>query len=137
MPISMTPSPFLRFALVGDALASGGTGLLLAGGAGFLTDVFGLPEPLLRYAGLFLLPYGAFVGYIGTRVVVSKGMIWAIILANMVWAIESILLLVGGWVSPTTLGTAFIIAQALVVAGFAEAQWIGLRKSQATTLAEA
>lgn len=133
----MTPSPFLRFALVGDAIASGATGFLLAGGAGFLTNILGLQESLLRYAGLFLLPYAAFVGYVGTRAALPKGMIWAIIIANSVWAVGSILLLLGGWVSPTMPGSAFVVAQALVVAGFAEAQWIGLRKSSAITLAEA
>lgn len=137
MPTFFPPSPFLRFALIGDAIASGGTGLLLAGGAGFLTSILGLPEPLLRYAGFFLLPYAAFVGYVGTRVTLSRGMIWAIIIANALWATKSILLLFGGWVSPTTLGTAFVVVQALVVAGFAEAQWIGLRKSNATMRAEA
>lgn len=137
MPTHMTPSPFLRLALVGDAIASGATGLLLAGEAGLLTNVLGLPELPMRYAGFFLLAYAAFVGYVGTRAAMPKGMIWAIITANSVWALESILLLLGGWVSPTTLGSAFVIAQALVVAGFAEAQWIGLRRSSAITLAEA
>lgn len=136
MPTFMTPSPFLRLALVGDAIASGGTGLLLAGGAGYLTSVLGLPESLVHYTGLFLLAYAAFVGYVGTRAAMSKGVIWAIIIANSVWTVESILILLGGWLSPRTLGTAFVIAQALVVAGFAQAQWIGLRKSNAITLAE-
>lgn len=133
MSTPLHPSPFLRFALLGDALASGATGLLLAGGAGFLTGLLGLPEALMRYAGLFLLPYAAFVGFVGTRATISKGMVWTIIIANAVWAMESIVLLLGGWVSPTMLGASFVAAQALVVAAFAEAQWIGLRKSSART----
>ncbi|MCZ8187593.1 MAG: hypothetical protein O9308_14545 [Beijerinckiaceae bacterium] len=137
MPTFMTPSPFLRLALVGDAIASGGTGLLLSGGAGYLTSVLGLPVPLMHYTGLFLLAYAAFVGYVGMRAAMSKGVIWAIIIANSIWAVESLLALLGGWLSPTPLGTAFVIAQALVVAGFAQAQWIGLRKSNTTTLADA
>lgn len=128
MSNAIHPSPFLRFALLGDAIASGATGLLLAGGAGFLTNVLGLPEPLMRYAGLFLLPYAAIVGYIGTRPTLSKGMIRAIIIINAAWAVQSVLLLVGGGMSPTMLGTAFVVAQALAVAGFAEAQWLGMRK---------
>jgi hypothetical protein len=129
MSASFSPSIFLRYALIGDALASGATGLLLAGGAGFLTEILGLPESLMRYTGLFLLPYAAVVAYLGTRQKLSKGAVLVIIAANALWVAESFLLLFSGWVSPTGLGTAFVIAQALAVAGFAEAQFIGLRKS--------
>ncbi len=137
MSSSFQPSPLLRYALIGDALASGATGLLLAGGAGFLTGLLGLPEQLMRYAGLFLLPYAAVVAYVGTRATVSSGAIWVIIAVNAIWVIESIMLLIAGWVAPTTLGVAFVAAQALVVAAFAEAQFIGLRKSRSESLVEA
>lgn len=137
MSTSFQPAPFLRCALVGDALASGVNGLLLNGGAGFLSGLLGLPEPLMRYAGLFLLPYAAVVAYVGTRATVTKGVIWTIIAVNVLWAAESILLLLSAWVSPTLLGTAFVIAQALVVAAFAEAQFIGMRRSRPTMLAGA
>jgi hypothetical protein len=129
MSMPLHPTPFLRFALLGDAIASGATGLLLAGGATHLTNILSLPEPLMRNAGFFLLLYAAFVGYVGTRARLSKVMIWMIIIANTIWAVESIFLLVGGWISPSMLGTSLVVAQALVVAGFAEAQWLGLRKS--------
>ncbi len=137
MSSSFQPSPLLRYALIGDALASGATGLLLAGGAGFLTGLLGLPEQLMRYAGLFLLPYAAVVAYVGTRATVSSGAIWVIIAVNAIWVIESIMLLIAGWVAPTTLGVAFVAAQALVVAAFAEAQFIGLRKRRTEALVEA
>lgn len=51
----------LKFALVADAAVSGATGLLLAAGASLLAGLLALPEPLMRYAGLFLLPYAAVV----------------------------------------------------------------------------
>ena len=53
------PSTLLRYALIGDAVASGATGLLMAGGSGLLAGLLGLPEELLRVAGLVLLPYAA------------------------------------------------------------------------------
>jgi hypothetical protein len=136
MSHSFQPSPLLRYVLIGDALASGATGLLLAGGAGFLTGLLGLPEQLMRYAGLFLLPYAAIVAYVGTRATVSRGAVWTIVAANAIWVVESLLLLVGGWVSPTALGIGFVAAQALVVAAFAEAQFLGLRRSPSGSLAE-
>jgi hypothetical protein len=131
MSHSFESSPLLRLALIGDAVASGATGLLLAGGAGLLTGLLGLPEQLMRYAGLFLLPYAAVVAYVGTRAMVSRRAVWFIIGANAIWVVESLLLLASGWVSPTALGVAFVAAQALVVAAFAGAQFIGLRRTAA------
>jgi hypothetical protein len=60
-------SPFLRRALLADALISGATGLLMLIGANVLASLLGLPEALLRYAGLVLLPYGSLVAYVATR----------------------------------------------------------------------
>lgn len=130
MSVSFQPSSLLRYALIGDALASGATGLLMAAGAGFLTSLLNLPEELLRYAGVFLLPYAVIVGYIGARPEVSKAAVWTIIAINALWTVESIGLLIGNWVAPTMLGYAFVIFQALVVLAFAEAQYLGLRHAR-------
>ena len=58
--------------------------------------------------------------------------VWAIIAYNALWSIDSIVLLVSGYVSPTALGYAFVIFQAAVVAGFAGLQDVGLRKAAVT-----
>ena len=47
------------------------------------------------------------------------------IVANAIWAVDSIILLLS-MVTPNALGYAFIIFQALVVAAFAEIQYIGI-----------
>jgi hypothetical protein len=127
---SFSPSPFLRYALVGDAVASGATGLLLALGAGALAGLLGLPEVLMRSAGLILLPYAAVVAFLGTRATISRRAVWAVIAVNGIWVADSLMLLASGWVSPTALGYAFVLAQALVVLLFAEAQYFGLRRSR-------
>lgn len=129
---SLSPSTLLRYALIGDAVASGATGLLLALGAGALTQLLGFPEPLMREAGLILLPYAAAVAYIGTRETMSRRSVWAVIALNAIWAADSMILIVSGWVSPTMLGYAFVLAQALVVIIFAEMQYFGLRRSGET-----
>ncbi|HYE00911.1 MAG TPA: hypothetical protein VEH84_16125 [Alphaproteobacteria bacterium] len=121
-------NPFLRLALLGDAAASGAAGLLMAAGAGPLAGPLGLPEELLRYAGLALLPYAALVARLGTRPDPARGAVWAVIAVNACWAADSLLLLLSGWVAPTALGTAFVLAQAAVVAAFAVAQHAGLRR---------
>ena len=136
MSVSFQPTRFLRYALIGDALASGATGLLMAAGAGFLTGLLNLPEELMRYAGMFLLPYAVIVAYVGTRPEVSKAAVWTIIALNALWAVESIGLLIGSWVAPTMLGYAFVIFQAVVVLAFAEAQYMGLRQAR-TAVAQA
>jgi hypothetical protein len=124
---------FLRYALLADAVASGATGLLMIAGAGLLEGLLGLPTALMREAGLVLVPYVAFVAWVGTREVIARGAVKAVIALNVLWVAASVLLLVSGWVAPTALGTAFVIAQAAAVALFAELQLIGLRRSQAVT----
>ena len=113
------PSTFLRYALLGDALASGASGLLAFAGADALASLLGLPQPLLRYAGLVLLPYALFVWWLGRRASAPRGAIWAVVVMNALWAAGGAVLLASGSVAPTMLGAAFVIAQALAVAGFA------------------
>ena len=131
------PSTFLRYALLGDALASGATGLLAFAGADALANLLGLPQPLLRYAGLVLLLYAIFVGWLGRRASIPRGAVWAVVVMNALWAADSMALLASGWVAPTMLGAAFVIVQALVVAGFAAAQAYGAGPNASARLVEA
>jgi hypothetical protein len=124
------PSPFLRKSLMLDAVATGATAALLIAGAGLLDALLGLPVALMREAGLILVPFVAFVAWVGTREEVARGAVWTIIATNALWVAASIGLLVGGWVTPTVLGYAFIIAQAAVVALFAELQYAGLKRPE-------
>ena len=127
----MNRDTFLRYALLADAVASGATGLLLIAGADLLTGLLGLPVALMREAGLLLVPYVALVAFVGTRETISRPAVQAIIALNVLWVVGSIALLMSGYVAPTTLGTAFVIAQAVAVGVFAELQFIGLRRTQA------
>jgi hypothetical protein len=128
--MTIQSSPLLRQALVADATTSAAFGLMMLIGAGALSGLFGLPEMLLRIAGAVLLPYAAFIGWLGLREQIQKPVAWAVVLGNALWAADSLLLLVSGWVTPTGAGTAFVIAQALVVLMYAEFQYVGLRRSQ-------
>ena len=122
------PNTFLRYTLLADALASGATGLLLIAGAGLLAGLLGLPAGLMREAGLVLVPYVAFVAYVGTRESISRPAVQAIVVCNALWAAGSLLLLVTDYVAPSALGYAFVIGQAAVVAVFGELQFVGLRR---------
>ena len=104
---------------------------MMIAGADLLTGLLGLPVALMRDAGLLLVPYVALVAFVGTRETISRPAVQAIIALNVLWVAGSIGLLVSGWVAPTALGYAFVIAQAIVVGVFAELQFIGLRRSEA------
>ena len=124
-------SRFLRLALLADAIASGATGLQMTLLSGTLAALLNLPEDLLFDAGIVLLPYAAFVGYLSRRETLPRWIVFAVIVCNVLWAADSLILAFSGWIAPNAFGYAFIIFQALVVAVFAELQYIGLRGSAA------
>ena len=130
-------SAFLRKVLAADALISAATGLLMAFGASLLGDVFELPPGLVRYVGLVLLPFAGGVWYLSGRRVVNASAVRAVIAANVAWVGASALVLLMGWIDPNALGTAFVILQAVVVAGLAELQYAGLRRAGNATAAAA
>ncbi|BBK36449.1 hypothetical protein STAQ_15270 [Allostella sp. ATCC 35155] len=122
------PGLFLRRALQADAAVSAASGLLMALAAGPLSGLLGLPAALLLPAGIVLLPYAALLLWLAGRPVPSAGGVWLVIAANVLWAIDCVLVLVAGWFQPTGLGVAFVAVQAVTVLLFAELQYIGLRR---------
>lgn len=126
--MTFAPSLFLRRVLLLDTAATGATGLLLLGGTSLLHSLLNLPAALMTYAGIFCIAWAALVGFAGTRKQLTHGFVWAIIAGNALWVLGSLALLVSGYVAPTLLGYAFVVAQALVVGVFAELQYIGLTK---------
>lgn len=131
---ALQPTPMLRNALLLDGLLSGVTGLLLVLAAGWLGVFLELPRLLLLVAGSALLPFAALLVWLSNRAEISRQAIWAVIAVNALWVIDSLLVLVIGWVSPNLFGYAFVIAQALAVALLAELQWFGLKHSQAAAV---
>ena len=118
----------LRRALLADGVASGAMGALLLIAAGPLAGLLGLEVLLLRTAGLILIPFAALVVYFGARPHISHRAVWVIVAVNVLWVIDSILLLVTGWAEPTLLGYLFTLGQALAVALFAGLEYAGLRR---------
>lgn len=122
-------SRFLRNALALDAAACAGTGLLLSLGAGALSGLLGFPAEFLRGAGIVLLPCAALLAVFASRVRLPRLAVYAVIGVNILWIADSVLILVAGWFSPTTLGITFVLAQAAAVAVVTELEVIGLKKS--------
>ncbi len=121
-------STLLRAALLGDAAASGGMGLLLTAAAHPLASLLALPEPLLRDAGLVLLPYAGLVAWLGFQPRLPRWMVRGVVGINLLWALDSLLLLLLGLAAPNGLGAAFVLLQGTAVLGFALLQWAGLRR---------
>ena len=118
---------FLRRILALDLLSCLAMGLLMGLGAAGLAPLFGLPEPLVRFAGLTLLPLGFFIGWLASRPNPPRALVWVVILGNVVWTAESFITLAQS--QATALGTAFVSAQALAVLGLAGLEYVGMRKA--------
>ncbi|HEV2061063.1 MAG TPA: hypothetical protein VGR11_17055 [Solirubrobacteraceae bacterium] len=117
----------LRSALKLDALVTGANGGAYLVAAQPLGDLLGLSAVVLRALGVVLLAFGAVLWLSAARPSVARGVGVAVVVANAAWALASIAVAVGGWMSPTAIGTLWIIIQAIVVAGFAELQAAALR----------
>ena len=114
-----------------DAVTCIAFGLLIAIAAGPLSELLGLPVPLLREAGILLFPFALFVLWVAMRTDPARGT-RAIIAANVAWVLASLALLAGPWVEPTAIGTAFVAVQAAAVAGIAILEAHALRRPLST-----
>ena len=126
---AITAPSLLRLALRVDAVVSGLNGAAYLLLAGPLADLFGLSAGVFRTVGLFLLVYAAAVWLVGGRPVAPA--VRAVIGGNLLWSAGSIAVVVTDLGTPTTIGAAWVVLQALVVAGFAALQIAGLRRSGA------
>ena len=116
----------LRTVLAADAAMCVVAGLVLAVGAGMLAELLSLPVALLREAGLILLPWGLFVAWIASRNPAGRRLVLAVVVVNLLWAVDSVLLLASGWVAPNGLGVGFVLVQAAASAGLALLQGLAL-----------
>ena len=120
----------LRLALAVDAVSSAVMGLALVAGTKALATLTSIPQDLLFGAGIALLAFALFVGFVATRANPSRPAVWTVIVVNALWVIESVTLLLSDWIAPNLLGSIFIAVQAFAVGAFAELQYIGLRKQR-------
>lgn len=123
----MQPTIFLKRVLLLDAASCLGMGALLAAGSAALAPLLGLDRGLLFGAGLALVPVGLFMLWTGTRATPPRPAVYLIVAGNLLWVLESLLVLRGAEAA-TGLGTAFVLAQAAAVAGLAVLEWIGVRR---------
>ena len=116
----------LRFALRLDAAVSAANGVTLFW---LLDGWLGVPGGFLAAVGAFFVAYAAFVGRLSAQASPHRGAVIAVIAGNVMWALDSALLLATDWFSPTTAGQVVIALQAIGVAGFAALQYAGVRRA--------
>lgn len=123
---TFAPTSLVRRALLADAVVSGITGAMLTFTAPLAAQLFGLPDALLRTAGLFCVVFGAAMVWLSRMPALSPAVVRAIVAGNVLWVVASAGLMLLGPSSITAAGLGFVGFQAAVVAVLAEAQWMGL-----------
>ena len=132
---SLTSPVGLRRVLWADALSGSGTAVLHLALAGSLSSLLGLPGALLSASGILLLLYVALAGTLALQAVPSRALLGALVIGNFAWMVACLVLLFGGQVTPTPLGQAYLVVQAVAVLVLAELQWMALRRRQPAALA--
>lgn len=120
----------LRSTLLLDAAVTGLNGIGYLTGTALLAPLLGLPAGWLYPAGAFLLAYAVAVVALGTRARIPRVGAWLVVAVNAGWALDSLALVALGWGTPTTVGAVWVVAQALVVGGFAVLQTVALRRAR-------
>ena len=124
MTATIQRATLLRRVLYVDAATCAAMGALLTLDAGVLAPLFGLPAMLLQYSGFSLFPIAAFMLWVATRAALPLPGVWLVIVGNAGWVAGSAALL--ALASPTAIGYAFVVAQALGTAALAALEYGGL-----------
>ena len=127
---TLNASPLLRRALLADGVVGLATGALLVLATGWFAELLALPRELLLGAGWALLPLGVFLVWLGSCEQINRQLVWAVLAVNALWVLDSLMLLIAGWIAPNPLGLVFVIGQALLVLLFIELEWMGLKRSE-------
>ncbi|HEY0628650.1 MAG TPA: hypothetical protein VGD23_04915 [Sphingomicrobium sp.] len=121
---------FLKRVLLMDAASCLAMGALLLIAAGALSGLFGIDRSILLLAGAILIPSGLFMTWTALRAPIAPALVSIIILGNILWVGESFLLL-GQISGVTAIGQAFIVVQALGVAGITALETLGIFRLRA------
>ena len=124
-----------RLVLYSDGIVGLTFGMILLLAGSLLGALTGLPEGILKYAGLIVLPVGLFMlfaGFVAPRI----SLIALIVLVNAAWIAGSGLLLLVG-LPLTAFGYFFVISQSLVVVFFTVLEWREVQKLKRPSLARA
>ncbi|MDT5076367.1 MAG: hypothetical protein QOJ80_1004 [Mycobacterium sp.] len=126
-PLSDSSDSLLRFAMRTDATLCGGTGLLIAFAADPLSRLSGLSSVSEWIAGAALVFYGVALYVLAAAPAVRKIGV-GVVVANMVFAVIAVAVLVLGLLPLTGAGVAMMLATVAATLGCAAAQYFGVRR---------
>ena len=125
----LTRSNLLRYAVRGDALVTLAIGAICLADAQPLATLLGIQPPLaLEILGAVLALYGAFLFYTAAQSQLNRPIVIAAIALDVIWIIDSAILLVAGWLPLTSAGMWTVGLIAVAVAVVAELKFFGLRR---------
>lgn len=108
----------LKNVLLINALSSGATGLLLIEFPSFIAQLFGVVQTMPFMAtGIFLIAFALLVYYSSRQKPANKTLVRWIIALDIMWVIDSLIIVVGQLFDITFIGYAVTLAVAL---------WVGL-----------
>lgn len=131
----LTQSTLLRNALRANAAFSFVTGLVSVTSSGTIGPLMGIAAPLIAQNGISLLVFGGWLASMSMRNEIPARQATAAAILDTLWVIGTVAVLAMGLGSLTTEGKLIAGAIGVIVATFADLQWIGLwrvtRRSEA------
>ncbi len=130
-PVSINEKSFLQHALLGNAVFSGASGLVMLLAADAPSQFLGLGNPLiLTVVGIVLLLYMPMLVWLANQSPVPTHFAWEVIALDILWVIGSLILIFSDFVPLTTSGKWAIAITSDIVGLFAILQYVGLRRQQ-------
>lgn len=102
-----------------DCIAGTGTGMAGLAGYSWFAGFLGLPADLILIIAAITLAYGLVAFRLAWQHIPSVGLLRLLVMANWIWTIISIGLLVVYVGKTTVFGTLFLVLQVVVVGGLA------------------
>ena len=113
----------LRKLLWVDCTAGAVVGVLVVAFSGWLSELEGLPQAVLLFAGAVNLLYASFSFSLAVRRVRPMALIKALVIANLAWVPVCTGLVVYFWETITVFGVAQLLGEAVFVGGLALVEW--------------
>ncbi|HEU5097612.1 MAG TPA: hypothetical protein VFU22_01115 [Roseiflexaceae bacterium] len=118
----------LRLALRADAIFCLALGAISLVAAQPLAAMLGIPALALDIMGAIVAVYGAFLLYTAAQAQVGRRIALAALVLDVIWVIDSAVLLIAGWLPLTNAGMWTVGIVALAVVALAELKFFGLRR---------
>jgi hypothetical protein len=121
-------SSLLRLVLRADAVFSTATGAIGLLAAQPLAALLGIQPLALGILGAIVALYGVFLFYTAAQAQISRRIVLAALILDVIWVIDSAALLLSGWLPLTSAGMWTIGLVAAAVTALGELKFFGLRR---------